>query len=134
MKKSDKMAALAKFEGYDNLFVLMKRGFYYRPGARGYTNNLAEAGRYTEDEANTMVYPHDEPVTKHPFPPENYLHDHNLVHRLESKLIKTPILWNKYMAILATASDGQKYCGELVHRKAEDKCDAILMAAGLWVD
>lgn len=46
-------------------WVLMKRGLYYRPNAKGYTGNLAEAWIITEAEADKHVYPHDEPVTKH---------------------------------------------------------------------
>lgn len=46
-------------------WVLMKRGLYYRPDAKGYTGNINEAWVVTEEEANRHVYPHDEPVTKH---------------------------------------------------------------------
>jgi hypothetical protein len=36
-------------------YVLMKRGLYYRPKSQGYTGILAEAGRYTEEEARARV-------------------------------------------------------------------------------
>lgn len=50
------------------LFTLMKRGYYYRPNANGYTSHLADAWKVTEDVADQHVYPHDEPVTKHSVP------------------------------------------------------------------
>lgn len=47
------------------IWVLRKRGLFYRPGDRGYTGNINDAGRYTYEEAKQRVYPHDEPVTMH---------------------------------------------------------------------
>lgn len=36
-------------------YVLIKRGLYYAPNCQGYTGVLAEAGRYTEDQARPRV-------------------------------------------------------------------------------
>lgn len=36
----------------ENEFVLIKRGLYYRPDARGYTRSLAEAGIYNRVKAD----------------------------------------------------------------------------------
>lgn len=33
------------------MYLLMKRGLYWRPNSQGYTGIKAEAGRYTEQEA-----------------------------------------------------------------------------------
>lgn len=63
MTNEEKSLRIAKFCGKDNLFVLKKRGLYYRPGASGYTSNISEAWILAEDEANKHVYPYDEPVT-----------------------------------------------------------------------
>lgn len=46
-------------------YVLMKRGFFYRPNGNGYTDRIREAGLYTKAEAEAQVYPYDEPVTMH---------------------------------------------------------------------
>lgn len=35
-------------------YVIMKRGYYYRPKAQGYTSVLAEAGRFTLAEAKAQ--------------------------------------------------------------------------------
>lgn len=32
-------------------YFISKRGLWFRPGAQGYTNSLAEAGRFNEEEA-----------------------------------------------------------------------------------
>ncbi len=50
------------FDG-GNLVGLKKRGLWYRPDAKGYTDRSAEAGRYTREEAKKHEYPHDDPVT-----------------------------------------------------------------------
>lgn len=39
------------------LYVICKYGGYYRPNAAGYTNNIAEAGRYTLEEAIRHSHP-----------------------------------------------------------------------------
>ena len=41
----------------EGLFVICKYGGYYRPNATGYTNNIAEAGRYTLAEAISHSHP-----------------------------------------------------------------------------
>jgi hypothetical protein len=46
-------------------WVIRKRGYFYRTRAKGYTDRIEEAGRYTYAEAQRLEYPHDEPVTKH---------------------------------------------------------------------
>lgn len=58
--------------GISNRWVLMKRGLYYRPEGHGYTGAIEEAWIINEEEANRHVYPHDEPVTKHPAPLPDY--------------------------------------------------------------
>lgn len=59
---------------------VMKRGLWYRPDARGYTDNVDEAGRWTRGEANMLkspktdraLFPNEEPVTIHEFPVRDY--------------------------------------------------------------
>ena len=52
-------------EKFADKYVLMKRGFIYRPNANGYTDNIREAGLYTKEEAEPHVSPIGEPVTMH---------------------------------------------------------------------
>lgn len=41
----------------DDLFLIEKRGLYYRPESRGYTGLKREAGRYSFDDAAEIVGP-----------------------------------------------------------------------------
>jgi len=38
-----------------NKFLIVKRGLYYRPEAKGYTNFAEEAGRYTLEEVAVLL-------------------------------------------------------------------------------
>lgn len=46
-------------------WVIRRRGYFYRPGRAGYTASIAEAGRYTQAEAETEAAS-VEGVTAHP--------------------------------------------------------------------
>lgn len=57
---------------------LMKRGYWYRPDACGYTDRESEAGRYTMEEAKKYEYLRgDEPVKIVRFTKANLLDDAN---------------------------------------------------------
>lgn len=57
--------------GFKKSFFLMKRGYYYRPEAKGYTATTEDAGRYSEEEIKLHVAPGEDAVTAHavPVPP-----------------------------------------------------------------
>jgi hypothetical protein len=38
-------------------YLIRKSGAWYRPNSAGYTNNIAEAGRYTLAEAEAITHP-----------------------------------------------------------------------------
>lgn len=46
--------AIAEACGKTPLFVMVKHGLYYRPGASGYTDRIREAGVWPEDEARRL--------------------------------------------------------------------------------
>ncbi len=126
MSPTDQNAALAQIHGITPSWVLMKRGYYYRPNAKGYTSELAEAGRYIEEEAKRHVNPHDEPVTMHPLPPMDYLRDLNAMHEVEKVL--NGIQFRRYCEILLTlCSDGY-----VVIATAAQRAKALLITFGLW--
>lgn len=85
----EELREIAEFFGIANRFVLMKRGLYYRPDAHGYTDRIEEAWILSSEEADKHVYPHDEPVTKHPAPLPAFGTDANaalqLAHALAEK-------------------------------------------------
>lgn len=86
---------IAKWCGTDNLFVLKKRGLYYRPNGAGYTGNISEAWILTNPEAEKHVYPHDEPVTMHPAPTPNYPASIDAMATAEATL--TDEEWDQYV-------------------------------------
>lgn len=47
------------------VYVLRKRGYFYRPNSRGYTASVHEAGRYTAAEAQAHVNSASGEVTAH---------------------------------------------------------------------
>ena len=49
--------------GYKPMFLLVKRGYYFRPEAKGYVYEEAKAGRFTEAEARDYVDPSHGEVT-----------------------------------------------------------------------
>lgn len=61
-RELDKWIHLNVMEG-DKYVGLMKRGLWYRPDAKGYTDRQSEAWKLPREEAKEHEYPHDEPVT-----------------------------------------------------------------------
>lgn len=59
--------------GLNPAYGLKKRGLWYRPNAKGYTDRQSEAGRYTLEEAMKHEYPYDERVTKMLLTPLSYV-------------------------------------------------------------
>ncbi len=88
--------AIAEFCGLADKWVIVKRGLYYRPNAKGYTGNIDEAWIVSEEEANKRVYPHDEPVTKQRAPVKKYDECLNAMHEAEKCLKKNKPFWNTY--------------------------------------
>ena len=39
------------------VYLIQKRGFYYRPDSSGYTSHADQAGRYTLEEAESITHP-----------------------------------------------------------------------------
>lgn len=62
-------------------WVIRKRGYFYRPDRAGYTGNIYEAGRYTEQEARAEASIEPKCMSAHPawefLPSEE--HDNNTV-------------------------------------------------------
>jgi hypothetical protein len=47
----------------DKLYVVIKRGLFWRPNDMGYTARIEEAGRYTKEEAEIRCHEVWQPVT-----------------------------------------------------------------------
>lgn len=84
----EKKTLIAAACGQADLWVIMKRGMYYRPKACGYTYNIQEAWIVTEAVADEHAYPRgDEPVTKKRAPLPDYFNDLNACHEMEKTLV-----------------------------------------------
>lgn len=121
---------IAKWCGVANLFVIKKRGLYYRPHAKGYTSNIAEAWKVTEETADKHTYPHDEPVTKHRIPPTDFCNDLNAIHKAE-KLLKGEQQKRLYVARLVSLMKPGEFT---VMAPARQRAEALLKTIGKWKD
>lgn len=127
-------------------WVLVKRGLYYRPNAKGYTNHLSEAWIVTEAEADKHTYPHDEPVTKHRVPPRNFYHDLNACAEMETCVPRSQ--WSEWAMTIRRivqrdCNREECYlscceCSQLIadfwfyHATAPQRCEAFLKTIGRW--
>jgi hypothetical protein len=140
MSPDSMRVAVAKAMGTPVMYALVKRGYYYRPNASGYTDRIAEAGRYTEEEAKRLAYPHgDEPVTMEELPGPDYLND------IRDALTFVEFLRGKGW-IFTVQNDPGKAGYDVSFSKhpsyhygknkslAKAICDAGLKAIGLWED
>lgn len=86
MTDEEKRISIAEACGVANRFVLLKKGFYYRPNGNGYTFKIENAWILSEEEADKHVYPRGGLVTKQRVPPPDYLNDLNAIHDAEKTL------------------------------------------------
>ena len=129
--------AIAEHCGALDRWILMKRGMYYRPDAKGYTCNISEAWIVPESVADSCVYPHDEPVTKHRAPLPDYTNDLNAMHEAEKTM--TISQGAEFRLRLAKNSDGYKAKFKTVeaamcHATAAQRAEGFLRTVGKWRD
>lgn len=71
-------------------FLLIKRGAYWRPDAKGYTMQIEQAGIYSEEYAHRICDPSHGEVTMAPAPVTNYPEDLNACHDAITRLTEIP--------------------------------------------
>lgn len=140
MTPEEKQLRVAEFLGEFPRYLLVKRGLFYRPNACGYTDRLAEAGRFSPEEASDHVYPYgDEPVTKRLAPVPDYLHDLNATDRMESRL--RPELTDFYEHHLGVLTHTERLAAcrcligdrvRLARASAATRMEAFGLANRLW--
>lgn len=142
MTPAAQVAAIAQACGIVSQWTLMKRGYYYRPNAQGYTSNLAEAGRYTEAEAKQHVYPHvyphDEQVTMHPLPLPDYLGDLNAIRAAVadhcSRFVGLDPAFVQELAKVRGGWVNNTMLDLMLHATAAEWAEAFLRVTGRWDD
>ena len=136
MTNEEKSRRIAKFCGKDNLFVLKKRGLYYRPDGCGYTDNISEAWQLKEEDADKHTYPYDEPVTKHPAPIPDYFSDFGAI--LDAKNLLEPFQRMKFsnflLDILGLDEESPIYHISFIVSNAPvaQQAEALGLACKLW--
>lgn len=99
------------------LFMLQKRGLYYRPGSHGYTSDHSEAWKLPMDDAKNYEYnPRgcDDPVRLIPAPTPNYCQDLNACHEAEKRMRDNQFNFVAYARVLwEVVFPEVSYTGEL---------------------
>jgi hypothetical protein len=138
MSEAEINRAIAEACGTDNRWTVMKRGLYYRPNAKGYTNRQEEAWIMTEAEADQETYPYDEPVTKHRLPVPPYCTDLNAMHEAEKVLsgeqYHTFTLHVSNAGWKALPFDYLQRLRSCWSATARQRAEALLRTLGKWSD
>ncbi len=140
MNEQEINAAIAEAVGTDKWYAVEKAGWYYRPNARGYTNRIEEAGRYTKEDARRLLV-RGEPMSIVRIPPPNYVADLNAMHEAE-KLFEREESLEAFAENLAVVVFGEcpdallRYsdAARLVSAKPRQRAEAFLRTLGKWRD
>ena len=145
MKPQDIIKEIAELDGCDNLYVIVKRGLYYRLNAHGYTSIESEAWKLSLDEAKKHEYLRgDEPVTLKPAEYKPYLSSRDAIVPVIEKQFTNESLHCVFIKQLYEVLD----CHELPLNEMIDTersimfhlltatpsqlCEALLRATGKW--
>ncbi|RRJ96804.1 hypothetical protein Ga0100231_023850 [Opitutaceae bacterium TAV4] len=131
--------AIAEACGFVAQYVLLKGGYYYRPGAHGYTSKIEEAGRFSKEYAESDVRATNGEVTMRPEPLPDYLNDLNAMHAAEETLSDARA--QIYIEQLADVTKAKfdtfngppnviHWC--LYHATAGQRAEAFLRTVGRW--
>ncbi len=138
MTPTAQTAALAKHLGLDRQYVLMKRGYYYRPNAMGYTDQLSEAWKVSEAVAKEHVYPHDEPVTMYPTPWPDWAGDLNAIRsavaECHSRSVGLDPLFVKKLALVRGGWVNNTVLDLMLYATPAEWLEALLRCIGAWDD
>ena len=121
----------------DGLWLIVKRGLFYRPNGHGYTDRQSEAWKLPFEEAKKHEYPRgEEPVTIRKAGDPNYHASLDACAQFEATLT-SPREQADYAARLQRAISGpgmRAYVGEfaIATATAPQRCEAFLRLHGKW--
>lgn len=138
--------AIAKACGVGQKWLLIKRGFYYRPNAAGYCEDIASAGRFDEAYAKSDVSATngDVRMVKEPLP--DYLNDLNAMHEAEKMLQGSGPLWQMYgsqiqnvvnyhcVGVVGDYPRDLRSLAFLVHATAAQRAEAFVRTIGKFIE
>jgi len=121
------------------LYVIMKRGLYYRPDAHGYTDRIEDAWKLPLEQAKKHEayadrddVPFDEKVFVKPYQPANYFADLNAMHEAE-KVLTEDSQWDDYdFWLCRNAKPGELPFKSATHASAAQRAEAFLRTLNLW--
>jgi len=136
---SDKEFLISVELGQGDRYNLMRRGAYFRPDAKGYTNDRREAGIWHGSEAAKHITPKDdEPVTMHAVQPLPYFSDRRDTQPMIERLNQHPERIPKFIRHLSDMIYEKKkvseaaWCWNLVTVVPEHFAEAFGRTFGLW--
>ena len=139
MKNEEINRAIAEHVGTADQWLIVKRGYFYRPDAKGYTAHEPDAWKLPLAEAKKYEYLiGDEPVTLSRASIPNYAEDLNAMHEAEKKIVDW-VFWRiqlshvvgiGYAPDLDICEDIKSFASATAHQRAE----AFLRTIGKWVE
>ncbi len=131
MSPTAQQTALARHLGLDRQFCLMKRGYYYRPNAQGYTDQLSEAWRVSEAVAKEHARPGEDAVTMHALPLPDWAGDLNAV-----QAVWLSLTWETQCAaaLKLHVVCGSNQFNHVVAATAAQRLEALVRVLNLWDD
>lgn len=140
LTQEEKNQRIADVVGTGNLWHILKRGYYFRPDAHGYTSNKDEAWKVSEEEAKKWEskpkgYP-DDWVTIVKAEPPDYFNDLNTCHEMEKLL--TDDQWRPFLNRLENVTGATGYntwweCIQCaVHAISAHRAESFGLTLNLW--
>ena len=122
----------------DDRWLIVKRGYFYRPNGHGYTSHVSEAWVLPLADAKKHEYLiGEEPVTLWKAPIPDYCNDLNAMHEVEKGVFGSSTAWLDFAVNLMNvlqASDMSELDGMtcILQATARQRAEAYLRTIGKW--
>lgn len=122
----------------DDRWLIVKRGYFYRPNGHGYTSHVSEAWALPLAEAKKHEYLiGEEPVTLRKAPIPDYCNDLNAMHDVENRMTDDEHLRfrNALWLLIIKTTQFPHHVSRNVHSAtARQRAEAYLRTIGKWRD
>ena len=129
--------AVAEHVGTADQWLIVKRGYFYRPDAKGYTAHEPDAWKLPLAEAKKYEYLiGDEPVTLSRASIPSYAEDLNAMHEAEKELddFQHDRMRSQLWLRMIKETKGEKTSRRVHSAEASERAEAFLRAIGKWVE